>query len=92
MAEELTPLDLTQLRVDLEREGAPWRSVDTTTAMLEERERRILLGVPLPAEAERERQIQQAVEMISREMVAAADLDPPLKVDAGVGPNWLAAK
>jgi hypothetical protein len=25
-------------------------------------------------------------------MVAAADLDPPLAVDAGVGPNWLEAK
>jgi DNA polymerase I-like protein with 3'-5' exonuclease and polymerase domains len=30
--------------------------------------------------------------VISREMVAAADLDPPLKVDAGSGPNWLDAK
>jgi DNA polymerase I len=35
---------------------------------------------------------QQAVEVISREMVAAADIDPPLKVDAGTGPNWLEAK
>jgi hypothetical protein len=25
-------------------------------------------------------------------MVAAADIDPPLTVDAGVGPNWLDAK
>ena len=25
-------------------------------------------------------------------MVGAADLDPPLAVDPGVGPNWLAAK
>ena len=31
-------------------------------------------------------------EIVSREMVAAADLDPPLTVDAGVGPNWLDAK
>ena len=30
--------------------------------------------------------------MISREMVGAAELDPPLKVDAGSGPNWLEAK
>jgi DNA polymerase-1 len=35
---------------------------------------------------------QTAAEVISREMVAAADLDPPLKVDAGSGPNWLDAK
>jgi DNA polymerase I len=34
----------------------------------------------------------RAAEVISREMVAAADLDPPLKVDAGSGPNWLEAK
>ena len=26
------------------------------------------------------------------EMVGAAELDPPLVVDAGIGPNWLAAK
>ena len=35
---------------------------------------------------------ETAAEVISREMVAAADLDPPLKVDAGSGPNWLEAK
>src|SRR4051794_38476626 len=35
---------------------------------------------------------QRATELVSREMVGAADLDPPLVVDAGVGPNWLAAK
>ena len=31
-------------------------------------------------------------ELVAREMVAAADLDPPLAVDVGVGPNWLEAK
>jgi DNA polymerase I len=35
---------------------------------------------------------EHAVEVISREMIAAADLDPPLHVDSGVGPNWLKAK
>jgi DNA polymerase-1 len=34
----------------------------------------------------------RAAEVISREMVGAADLDPPLKVDSGFGPNWLDAK
>jgi DNA polymerase-1 len=34
----------------------------------------------------------KAAEIISREMVAAADIDPPLVVDAGIGPNWLEAK
>jgi DNA polymerase-1 len=34
----------------------------------------------------------EAVAIISREMVASADLDPPLEVDAGTGPNWLEAK
>jgi DNA polymerase-1 len=35
---------------------------------------------------------EEAVAIISREMIAAADLDPPLQVDAGTGPNWLEAK
>ena len=39
-----------------------------------------------------EREMAVAKEMVSREMVAAADLDPPLTVDAGIGPNWLEAK
>ena len=39
-----------------------------------------------------EEEAPRAAEVISREMVAAADLDPPLKVDAGFGPNWLEAK
>jgi DNA polymerase-1 len=34
----------------------------------------------------------RAKEIVTREMVAAADLDPPLAVDAGIGPNWLDAK
>jgi DNA polymerase-1 len=34
----------------------------------------------------------QAEEIVIREMVGAADIDPPLAVDAGVGENWLAAK
>src|SRR3712207_5150050 len=33
-----------------------------------------------------------ARDIVCREMVEAADLDPPLAVDAGVGPNWLDAK
>ena len=35
---------------------------------------------------------ERATEIVSREMVGAAELDPPLVVDAGVGPNWLDAK
>jgi DNA polymerase-1 len=35
---------------------------------------------------------ERAKDIIGREMIAAADLDPPLAVDAGIGPNWLAAK
>jgi DNA polymerase I len=34
----------------------------------------------------------QAEEIVIREMVGAADIDPPLAVDAGVGENWLKAK
>ncbi len=33
-----------------------------------------------------------ATELVRREMCAAYELDPPLEVDIGVGPDWLAAK
>jgi DNA polymerase-1 len=35
---------------------------------------------------------EQAREIVCREMVAAAVMDPPLVVEAGIGPNWLDAK
>jgi DNA polymerase I len=37
-------------------------------------------------------EMERATEIVTREMVGAAQLDPPLAVDAGVGPNWLDAK
>jgi DNA polymerase-1 len=37
-------------------------------------------------------EVERAREIVSAEMVGAAELDPPLVVDAGVGPNWLEAK
>ncbi len=37
-------------------------------------------------------EMEAAEALVCREMVAAADLDPALAVDAGVGPNWLEAK
>ena len=39
-----------------------------------------------------EDEVPQAAELVSAEMVGAAELDPPLVVDAGIGPNWLDAK
>ena len=39
-----------------------------------------------------EEEMERATEIVTREMVGAAELDPPLTVDAGVGPNWLDAK
>ncbi len=39
-----------------------------------------------------EAESEQAAEIASAEMVGAADLDPPLVVEPGIGPNWLAAK
>jgi DNA polymerase-1 len=39
-----------------------------------------------------EREAERAAQVIAREMVAAADLDPPLAVEPGIGPNWLEAK
>jgi DNA polymerase I len=37
-------------------------------------------------------EMERATQIVTAEMVAAAELDPPLAVDAGVGPNWLDAK
>jgi DNA polymerase-1 len=37
-------------------------------------------------------EMEQATEIVTREMIGAADMDPPLTVDAGVGDNWLSAK
>ncbi len=37
-------------------------------------------------------EMEAAREIVCREMVAACELDPPLAVESGVGPNWLEAK
>ncbi|MEA2350780.1 MAG: polymerase, partial [Thermoleophilaceae bacterium] len=37
-------------------------------------------------------EVDAAKEIVVRAMVDAYDLDPPLAVDIGSGPNWLAAK
>jgi DNA polymerase-1 len=39
-----------------------------------------------------EGEVEAAREIVCREMVSAYDLEPPLVVDAGIGPNWLEAK
>ena len=39
-----------------------------------------------------EAEIERAIEIVTREMESAYDLDPPLKVDVGVDDNWLDAK
>ena len=37
-------------------------------------------------------EMDAAREIVCAKMVGAAEMDPPLAVDAGVGPNWLDAK
>jgi DNA polymerase-1 len=39
-----------------------------------------------------EAEVPEAIELVRREMESAYALDPPLKVDVGVGDNWLEAK
>jgi DNA polymerase-1 len=39
-----------------------------------------------------EAEMDAAREIVAREMVDVWDLDPPLAVDVGVGPNWMEAK
>ena len=74
-------------------ESKKTRIVIATTLADEGLETRLILQIhdELLAEGPTE-EAERASEVISREMVAAADLDPPLKVDAGSGPNWLDAK
>jgi C1A family cysteine protease len=57
---EIKALDLTELRAEIAKQGARWRSVDTTIALLDESDRRRLLGVPLPSKTETDRIVQQA--------------------------------
>jgi DNA polymerase I len=40
----------------------------------------------------REEEVQEASEIVRHEMESAYELDPPLKVELGVGGNWLEAK
>jgi DNA polymerase-1 len=37
-------------------------------------------------------EMDAALELVTREMTQAYELDPPLEVDAGVGTDWLNAK
>jgi DNA polymerase-1 len=37
-------------------------------------------------------ELERARDLVMPEMVGALELDPPLVVDAGIGPNWLEAK
>ena len=39
-----------------------------------------------------EAEVEQASEIVKREMAAAFEMDPPLEVDIGSGPNWMKAK
>jgi DNA polymerase I len=39
-----------------------------------------------------EPEVEQASEIVRREMAVAFEMDPPLEVDVGSGPNWLEAK
>ena len=39
-----------------------------------------------------ESEVEQASAIVCREMSNAFEMDPPLEVDAGAGPNWLEAK
>ncbi len=69
MAQEKA-LDLSALRVELDRQGATWRSTDTTIAMLEEDDRRVRLGVPLPEGTERQALLDRS--KVLAELPAAA--------------------
>ena len=39
-----------------------------------------------------EEEAEAVGELARREMIAAFELDPPLAVDVGTGPDWLACK
>ena len=37
-------------------------------------------------------EMDEAAKLVEREMCRAFELDPPLAVDIGIGPDWLSAK
>ena len=39
-----------------------------------------------------EAEAERAGDIVRAQMEAAYDLDPPLAVDLGIGPNWMEAK
>jgi DNA polymerase-1 len=39
-----------------------------------------------------EEEMDDAAKLVERRMCGAFELDPPLAVDIGIGPDWLAAK
>ena len=56
----------------------------TTTLILQIHDELLFEGPPQESERVRE--------MVAREMAAAFELEPPLTVDIGTGPNWMEAK
>ena len=84
---EQNSLDLRSLRVELERQGAPWRSVDTTIAMLDESDRRQLLGVPLPEPSEIER-IEALGQSIAETAATAAPESTNGHAVTGIGASF----
>jgi len=73
------------IKVAMVRTHAALRAAGLTTRIVLQIHDELLLEAP---EAERD----AAIEISRREMVGAYPLDPPLAVDVGVGPTWLAAK
>lgn len=55
--DDMKPVDLDEVRTTLAREGNPWVSSDTSMTILDERDRRLRLGVPLPSKTEVERMV-----------------------------------
>jgi DNA polymerase-1 len=73
------------IKVAMVRASNALRDAGLTTAVILQIHDELLFEGP-PEEME------QATEIVTREMVGAAEMDPPLAVDAGVGENWLSAK
>lgn len=79
---EYEPLDLHALRAELQRKGASWHSADTNVAMMQEKERSRLLGVPLPDEAEVQRIEQRSAALASTAVTASDAVGAPASFDA----------
>ena len=83
MATEMKSVDLEEVRTSLAKEGHPWVSGDTSMSILEESERHLRLGVPLPPATQVKSMMTQSAHLAkARDATAASSVGAPASFDA----------